>query len=135
MTEPKPSKNTHITAPQVLSSAIDEYTFTLSTTLGDWPRVVDEIISHPTIKIARYLSIAPAVIRQWTTDGPAPKEVHDHIAKYITPHRVSIMRDAMLGMIDWGWIAFVGGAVHPEGRPRRRLLPDQPADRGGSRSA
>ena len=96
------------TAPQIYTSTIDQTTGILATTTSqvNWAKTLRTIISHPTIKIARFLSIAPAVIRKWSTDGDAPKEVHDHIAKYITPHRVSILRDALLGMIDWGWVTF-----------------------------
>ena len=96
------------TAPQVYLSTIDLTTGQLAITTPqvNWLKTLRTIISHPTIKIARFLSIAPAVIRQWSTEGDAPKEVHDHIAKYIIPHRVNILRDALLGMIDWGWVSF-----------------------------
>jgi len=96
------------TAPQVYLSTIDLTTgqLAITTPQANWLKTLRTIISHPTIKIARFLSIAPAVIRQWSTEGDAPKEVHDHIAKYIIPHRVTILRDALLGMIDWGWVSF-----------------------------
>lgn len=96
------------TAPQVYTSSIDLTTGILAPTQSQvaWIKTLRTIISHPTVKIARFLSIAPAVIRQWSTDGDAPKEVHDHIARYILPHRVNIVRDALLGMIDWGWVSF-----------------------------
>jgi hypothetical protein len=95
------------TAPQILTSSIDQSTGRLMPTTGTaWRKTLTQLIKHPTIKVARLLSIAPAVITQWTTDGDAPDEVHKHIVDYILPRRLDIVRDAMLGMMDWGWAPF-----------------------------
>lgn len=96
-----------VTGPQILTSAIDQQTGYLSQIQGgSWRKQLTELKKHPTIKIARLLSIAPAVITGWTTDGSAPDEVHKHIAEHILPQRVDIVRDAMFGMMDWGWAPF-----------------------------
>jgi hypothetical protein len=96
-----------LTGPQVYTSTIDDYTSQLvPTNLNAWDKTLKKLKAHPTIKIARYLSIAPAIIAKWTTEGDAPKEAHEHIAEKILPHQTSILSDAMLGMIDWGWAPF-----------------------------
>jgi hypothetical protein len=96
-----------VTGPQILTSSIDQQTGWLLQMQGmTWRKQLNELRKHPTIKIARLLSIAPAVITTWTTDGSAPDEVHKHIAEYILPRRVDMVRDAMFGMIDWGWAPF-----------------------------
>lgn len=98
------------TGPQVWSTAINTYTGELAApSPTDWSRRLDALIKHPTIKLARLLSIAPAIVRQWTTEATMNNvgdEVHDHIRKTVIPHHISIVSDAMLGMIDWGWVAF-----------------------------
>lgn len=99
-----------ISGPQVWSSAVDMRTGELSPpSMGQWSTTLKTLIAHPTIKIARLLSIAPAVIRKWTTEAThdnVPDEVHDHIRKTVIPHQAQIVADSMLGMIDWGWVAF-----------------------------
>ena len=99
-----------ITGPQVYSTSIDTRTGELSPpTVSQWSTTLKTLIAHPTIKIARLLSVAPAVIRQWTTESTrddVPEEVHDHIRKLIIPHQPQIVADGILGMVDWGWVAF-----------------------------
>lgn len=96
-----------ITGPQVYSQQINTYDKTLIPDNPEsWYNTLKTLKKHPTIKIARFMSVAPAVVSKWTTEGDADDEVHDHIAKHFLPHQTSIVTDAMLGMMDWGWMAF-----------------------------
>lgn len=99
-----------VSGPQIWSSTIDVRSGELSATNPNaWAKTLAGLIAHPTIKIARLLSIAPAVIRKWTTEATmdgVQDEVHDHIRKTIIPHQAQIVADALLGMVDWGWVAF-----------------------------
>lgn len=99
-----------ITGPQIFTQSIDAYTGQLSApSVSEWDKRLKALKKHPTIKLARLLSVAPAIIRKWTTEATMDNvqdEVHDHIRKTIIPHQADIVADAMLGLIDWGWVAF-----------------------------
>jgi hypothetical protein len=96
-----------LTGPQVYTTQINTYDRTLVTDNPDsWYKTLIELRKHPTIKIARFMAVAPAVISKWTTEGKADDEIHDHLIKHVIPHQTSIVSDAMLGMMDWGWAAF-----------------------------
>ena len=65
---------------------------------------------HPTIKLARFLSIAPVLASRWTVDcGPGVKDpdaIKDIFKKQLFTHRQRFLERALLGMIDFGWAPF-----------------------------
>ena len=62
----------------------------------------------PTIALARKLVIAPILASGWSVereDG-IDKEVSDFVNEQMTPLRIHILREALLGCIDFGWQGF-----------------------------
>ena len=71
-------------------------------------RLVREMADHPTIKLARYLCIAPALASDWSVsiaDGLDPA-VQELVKEQIFPHKAQFLERALLGMVDFGWAPF-----------------------------
>lgn len=63
---------------------------------------------HPTIALARLLTIAPVVAASWTVeaDDDAPDEAKAFIEKELLPIREPLVQRAMEGGCDFGWQPF-----------------------------
>lgn len=73
-----------------------------------WFAKVRLMRKQPTIALVRELVIAPALAAGWTVEAEedAPEGAKEFIDKQMQPHRLKLLRTAMLGVIDFGWSPF-----------------------------
>lgn len=76
-----------------------------SATSGSFYTLVRTMRKHPTIALARQLSIAPVLAAGWSViekEG-APEGAREFIDSQIMPQRIHLLKSAMHGCTDFGW--------------------------------
>lgn len=66
------------------------------------------IRKHPTVALARAMTIAPVVASSWSyvTDGDIDDDVVAFVRRTLDKHRAHIVDRAMAGRVDYGWCPF-----------------------------
>lgn len=115
---PTPTKT--ITGPQLKSSAsvmLAQATSTNKSNAAELPQYTHGTLTptkirsmrkDPTIALVRGLLVAPALLAPWSYEEKkgAPKGAVDFIEEQIAPLRTHIIRQAILGCVDFGWAPF-----------------------------
>ena len=102
------------TGPQVVGAKSVDFSGTLTNPTGtSWAKTVREMRRHPTIKLARFLSIAPALAAEWAIefdddieDEDKRQEITKELKRQVFPHRARVLEQGFFGMIDFGWAPF-----------------------------
>lgn len=73
-----------------------------------WYRLIRAMRRHPTIALARTLSVAPALASTWSyeANADAPEGAKEFIQKLLEPYRMHILYHAFSGCLDFGWQPF-----------------------------
>lgn len=100
-----------------------------------WYRAIRRMRRHPTINLARILSIAPALAAGWSYEETknAPVGAKEWFEKEIEPFRLHLIQTGLAGCIDFGWQSYekvfeyldekyLDGKVHI--KKLKPLLPD-----------
>jgi hypothetical protein len=69
---------------------------------------IREILTDPTIRLARRMVVAPVLLSGWSVEGDneAPEEIREFIKTAFAPHEDRLLRVGLLGCMDWGWQPF-----------------------------
>ena len=99
-----------ITGPQISTYVGHDGELT-GTTPYSWATTLKKMKCHPTVKMARFLSIAPVLSAKWTIDihddlESQEEEIREVFEHQILRHRQRLVATALLGLIDWGWSPF-----------------------------
>ena len=106
-------KEKSVTGPQTVGAKSVDFEGKLSNP-GEipWAQTVRKMRKHPTVKLARFLSIAPALAAEWAIefddeiDEAKRDEITKEVKRQIFPHRAKLLEQAFFGMIDFGWAPF-----------------------------
>lgn len=73
-----------------------------------WYKKAREMRLDPTVALARQLAIAPVLAAEWSFDTKenVPPGAADFISENLKPMRLHILRNTLLGWIDFGWQPF-----------------------------
>lgn len=73
-----------------------------------WYRAIRAMRRHPTINLARVLSIAPVLAAGWGFEETekAPPGAKDFIENEIEPFRLHLIQTGMLNCLDFGWQSY-----------------------------
>ena len=102
------------TGPQVVGAKSVDFSGVLTNPSGvTWAKTVREMRLHPTIKLARFLSVAPALAAEWAIefdedieDADKREEITKELKRQVFPHRARVLEQGFFGMIDFGWAPF-----------------------------
>lgn len=106
-----PAMDTELTAaqnPPEVSIDISTQTATKKAPKTSWFAVVREVRKHPTVKLARLLSVAPAMVAGWAVeaDDNAPQGAKELIEDTFLRMRSQLLNTALLNMVDFGYSPF-----------------------------
>lgn len=76
-----------------------------SSTAGNFYKKARAMRRHPTIALARQLSVAPLLAADWSAESneDAPEGAKEEIDKQMQSQRVNLLRSSLFGCMDFGW--------------------------------
>lgn len=79
-----------------------------------------KLLRNPTIAMSRCLMVAPMTLTQWSVkaDEDVPEELVELVEDQILTHKEVLVKTALEGVIDFGWIAYEV-IYNPAGKDRK----------------